>query len=55
MVKNKPTKVAQKPLSKGVKRADLGEKILSSDVSDGNQIVQMIYDAAPVASYDGCK
>ena len=52
MVENKPTKVAQKPLSKDVKRADVGEKILSSDLCDGNQIVQMIYDAPPVAQYD---
>ena len=52
MVKNKPTKVAQKPVSKGVKRADVGEKILSSDVSDGNLIVQMIYDSPPVQQYD---
>ena len=52
MVENKPTKVAQKPLSKDVKRADIGAKILSSDVSDGNQIVQMIYDSPPVRQYD---
>ena len=52
MVKTKASKVAQRPLSKDVKRADIGEKILSSDVSDGNQIVQMIYDSPPVQQYD---
>jgi len=52
MVKTKASKAAQKPVNNDVKRTDIGEKILSSDVSDGNLIVQMIYDSPPVQQYD---
>ena len=38
--------------SKGVSKGDVGNIILASDETDGNKIVQMIYDAPDPTSYD---
>tara|TARA_R110000744_G_scaffold365958_1_gene474886 strand:+ start:63 stop:224 length:162 start_codon:yes stop_codon:yes gene_type:complete len=52
MDKNKDINAPKNKVRHGVQRQSIGEKVLSSDLSDGNQIVQMIYDAPPVSSYD---
>jgi len=33
-------------------KTDIGDKIISSGVKDGNEIVQMIYDTADISPYD---
>jgi len=46
--KIKPTSTSKS----NVLRTDVGDKILTSDVTDGNEIVKMIYDSPPVTQYD---
>ena len=45
-------KVNEKQDNKHSLKTDTGDKIISSGVTDGNEIVQMAYDTADIPPYD---
>ena len=53
---NREATMQKKPIKEQSKehslKTDIGDKIISSGVKDGNEIVQMIYDTADISPYD---